>query len=284
MMYVHMHYRLGFPVFVASVPFRHHTAPQLLYLDADYSSMDPASFKEKEKEYVKITLHVSNESENLSKMESCLAVHTLQQVDAWSRQRDSQNIFAMVREHDDDKQKSGEGSECAPEYRVCSLAQAWELLDDLTDPLDIIYCVKDVHGSFQLGRETEKSTEQDDEVGYTPGWGVRNVLAFLAHALEKRDQKTDAERIVRVLCVQYKRPPRRNQDTSGAQLCFPLLTVAIPSQCLVPADDSSSSDMPKVVGWQANERGKPGPRVLDAAIVMDTRRIMEQVHNDELPL
>lgn len=34
--------------------------------------------------------------------------------------------------------------------------------------------------------------------------------------------------------------------------------------------------MPRVVGWQANERGKPGPRVLDAAIVMDTRRVMEQ--------
>ena len=34
--------------------------------------------------------------------------------------------------------------------------------------------------------------------------------------------------------------------------------------------------MPRVVGWESNERGKPGPRVADLSAAMDSSRLMEQ--------
>jgi hypothetical protein len=196
-------------------------------------------------------------------------------VQTWSQRSDSQGVFALLLGPEEGQQGGEEG-------RACSLARGWEAVRR-GSAAQVVFCVKDVHGAFQLPAAGAASAGGDvagsNEAGealytYTPGWGVRNVLALLAHSLPPAST-------VRVLCVQSQRPPGQ-----AGQLCYPLLTVHLPAHCLQapddpptpPASSGCSARMPRVVGWQANERGKPGPRVLDAAIVMDTRRIMEQVN------
>mmetsp|Transcript_27634 Transcript_27634/g.46731 ORF Transcript_27634/g.46731 Transcript_27634/m.46731 type:complete len:536 (+) Transcript_27634:202-1809(+) len=266
-------YWLGFPAFVASVPFRHHSSPQLLSFSL-YSTGGPES----EEGYVQVgTSSASCDRTSTSESNSndsddgdsdgdrpLLSTRCLQQVHAWSQEEASQAVFAVL----------VSTSPQTEEYKVCSLEEAWKALEQETgapSKPEVVFCVKDVHGAFQLATKAGEEGGEAEAV-YTPGWGVRNVLACLAHSLP--GASCGIERVVRVLCVQSAAPPSaKPRGGQQGRACFPLLTVVLPAGCL---GKSSGGDMPRVVGWQANERGKPGPRVLDAAIIMDTRRVMEQ--------
>jgi hypothetical protein len=241
--------RLGFPTFVAAIPYRHHSPPQLLNFFPNSGSGTGGN----DDEYVQVA-----DSDNTDC--SFPSSVCLQQVHAWSQASHSQVVFAIVNQDGNSK--------------VCSLADSWALLKQSDVAVDVVFCVKDVHGAFLLNKEAGET-----EATYTPGWGVRNVLAFLAHCLPNTVSSSD--RVVKILCIQSHAVPSATPGGgSQGRLCFPLLTVTLPADCLGPT--ASSGEMPRVVGWQANERGKPGPRVLDAAIVMDTRRIMEQVSARQL--
>lgn len=267
-------YWLGFPAFVAAIPFRHHISPQLLAF-----SLHAAGGPEQEEGYVQVgtssasggrtSTSDSNGSDDggsdgvVDVDRPMLSTKCLQEVHAWSQGEHSQAVFAVL----------VSTSPTPEEPRVCSLAEAWSALReaDESSKTEVVFCVKDVHGASQLATKAAEEGGEAEAV-YTPGWGVRNVLAFLAHSLPGASE--GSERVVRVLCVQGQTPPStKPRGGQQGRACFPLLTVVLPAGCL---GKSTGGDMPRVVGWQANERGKPGPRVLDAAIIMDTRRVMEQ--------
>jgi hypothetical protein len=256
-------FRLGFPAFVANIPYRHYSPTEILRINRTIGTDPIVSSKHSrdENDYVDVNF---TESDGLAfsftTNSSCLSTKTLEDVYQWCENSISQSVFALLK-------VAGQRH-----HRVCSLAEAWDQRG-----VEIIYCVKDVHGMFSSITE------------YTPGWGTRNLLAFLAHSgVGQIVDDNGGGRIVQVLCVQGSPPPHTSPSSTTSSfnigsLYFPLLTILLPTGCLDSqkddnSDNKSNNSLPKVMGWQPNERGKPGPRVLDAAIVMDTKRIMEQVY------
>jgi len=169
--------------------------------------------------------------------ESDIEVANLSSGERMSRQ---EFVFAMVR-----------GSDGA--YMQHSLGEAWE---KRATP-DVIF----VYSGPGTGTVP---TEGISECSSPCPWGLRNVLAMLA--VGGAGCEAIGGRVVQIVVLQYA------GKMSGTD---PLLSILLPEGCF--GDVSSvTTPLPRVVGWQPNDRGKPGPRVTDTSSVHDTKKIMSQ--------
>ncbi|CAM9198000.1 unnamed protein product, partial [Ectocarpus fasciculatus] len=104
-----------------------------------------------------------------------------------------------------------------------------------------------------------------------PGWVVRNVLALLSVRGLAPNGHSD------VLCLRGSH--MQDGDAAGKYIYSELFKLyakdqASPTAFEFKTDVAFSS--PTVVGWEPNDRGKPGPRVSDLGAVMNSEKLMEQ--------
>lgn len=111
------------------------------------------------------------------------------------------------------------------------------------------------------------------------GWAARNVLALLT--------MTQAQGLecVRILAMRAAAP---GVDAVGLddEECLSrcrdkslLFSVALPTSaqfCGITDPATNVFPLPRVVGWETNERGKPGPRQADLSLAMNGERRMAQ--------
>lgn len=113
-----------------------------------------------------------------------------------------------------------------------------------------------------------------------PGWPLRNYLALLT-ALPKH--KIDASS---VKILSFRDPLHHvapDIETAAASLSLAGSSSASPvgmTRSLIfeverPTADSSSQETVKVAGWEANARGKMGPRIMELAGLLDPIRLAE---------
>ncbi|XP_052284162.1 ubiquitin-like modifier-activating enzyme ATG7 isoform X2 [Dreissena polymorpha] len=101
-----------------------------------------------------------------------------------------------------------------------------------------------------------------------PGWPLRNYLALILHHWGSKLPCVD------VVCFRY-RSKAGTHDASHSLV----LQVNIS-----PMEDSDTSDLPKVVGWEKNERGKLGPRFVNLIDSLDPTRLAESAVDLNLKL
>lgn len=97
-----------------------------------------------------------------------------------------------------------------------------------------------------------------------PGWPLRNLLALASFHL-------DAKRTVKVICL-------RENKVAGLQSADHSLYLQIELEPL------SKTEMPKVVGWERNTKGKLKSKFVDLSASMDPARISESSVNLNLKL
>ncbi|XP_065175766.1 ubiquitin-like modifier-activating enzyme ATG7 [Sycon ciliatum] len=102
-----------------------------------------------------------------------------------------------------------------------------------------------------------------------PGWPMRNLLAL---ALAKwRDTVT----VLRVVC--FRDRTREGKRETSHSLVINLKLAKLDQ-------DSTATECPKVVGWEKNERGKLGPRMVNLSTSMDPARLAESAVDLNLKL
>jgi len=103
-----------------------------------------------------------------------------------------------------------------------------------------------------------------------PGWPLRNLLTL--YALHFATVRPDVD----VICWRdWRRDGKRDVGKSL------LLRLTVPP---LLKGEGGSFPMPPVVGWEKNERGKMGPRVVNLADSLDPRRVADQAVDLNLKL
>lgn len=98
-----------------------------------------------------------------------------------------------------------------------------------------------------------------------PGWPLRNLLALMAY--HYRDLLPGMS----VLC--WRDGTRDGQRSVGRSLLFTIKSAVF-----------DADGPPRCVGWEKNERGKMGPRVVNLSAMMDPKRLAESAVDLNLKL
>ena len=97
-----------------------------------------------------------------------------------------------------------------------------------------------------------------------PGWPLRNLLALIAY------HHKDLLPGLSVLC--WRDGTRDGRRFVSKSLLFTIKSAAF------------DTDQPKCVGWEKNERGKMGPRVVNLSAMMDAKKLAESAVDLNLKL
>jgi ubiquitin-like modifier-activating enzyme ATG7 len=178
-------------------------------------------------------------------------------------------------------------------WALCSVRDVWATRNS---PDSFIVILDSVH-------PTISSTPADDSTAsYT--WPMRNLLALLA--MHHDPSSPTSPRVIAMRGVLVKRliGAHLNANTSGDRaglfasvgdgrlveedqslLLQPNLVGAfdqsIIANCSTGPGDSAgapSANLPRVVGWEPNERGKMAPKVANLSAMLDSRRLMVRLH------
>ncbi len=101
-----------------------------------------------------------------------------------------------------------------------------------------------------------------------PGWSLRNLLALIAH--HHKDQLTNLS----VLC--WRDGVRDGQRRVGNSLLIKIKDVVFSGE--------TGEENPKCLGWEKNERGKLGARMVNLSNSMDPERLAESAVDLNLKL
>lgn len=173
----------------------------------------------------------------------------------------------------------------AGSWQVTTLADSWDRLLAETNSSDLFVVVAD--------------TASDDVSSF--GWQLRNVLALLGTHMRPATtvsiialRGSVAKRMYSCECDKVAGLVAELPDEALVRADRSVLLKVVwpdsPSAYRYGSGSSSSSGtseeseegretlpLPRVVGWESNERGKPGPRVADLSAMMDSQQLMEQV-------
>ena len=93
-----------------------------------------------------------------------------------------------------------------------------------------------------------------------PGWPLRNILALICH------QKKELLSGLPVVC--WRDITRDGQRKVGHSLLLKIKDYAVDLA-------EETTEPPKCLGWEKNDRGKMGPRLVNLAATMDPERLAE---------
>lgn len=102
-----------------------------------------------------------------------------------------------------------------------------------------------------------------------PGWPLRNLLALIAYHYK------DLLPSLSILC--WRDGVRDGQRRTGHSL-------VIRPKDFVYVGENASDNIPKCLGWEKNERGKLGPRLVNLSNSMDPQRLAESAVDLNLKL
>lgn len=102
-----------------------------------------------------------------------------------------------------------------------------------------------------------------------PGWPLRNLLALIAH------QYKDRLAGLTILC--WRDGMRDGQRRTGHSLIIKVNDVILPEEIYTETS-------PKCLGWEKNERGKLGARMVNLSNSMDPERLAESAVDLNLKL
>ena len=100
-----------------------------------------------------------------------------------------------------------------------------------------------------------------------PGWPLRNLLALLAHHHK--------EHLVGLSILCWRDGVRDGQRRVGSSLLIEIKDVIYPTE---------SDSIPKCLGWEKNERGKLGARMVNLSNSMNPERLAESAVDLNLKL
>ena len=143
----------------------------------------------------------------------------------------------------------------------------------LRDGGDAVWFIDDASG------ECEKITDEETNRrtvavldpcanGSHPGWALRNVLTWLAI---RHPSESPSETPVRVLSVRKL----------AGRVCA---KSSIVFTCVPPVVTESDLSNPRGVGWEVNDKGRSGPRLVDLGTSMDPTRLASQAVDLNLKL
>lgn len=106
------------------------------------------------------------------------------------------------------------------------------------------------------------------------GWPLRNLVAHLAF---------HGDLSGRTVSILSYRPASLGRDTSSCRSSL-VLEVTIPTKEDYGYQGDDESTVLKVVGWELNQRGKPGPRSVNLAPLLDHKHLAVEAANLNLQL
>ena len=145
----------------------------------------------------------------------------------------------------------------------------------LRDGGDAVWFIDDASGECQkiTDEETNRRTVAVLDPcanGSHPGWALRNVLTWLAIRRLKSPPSFESSH-VRVLSVRKL----------AGRVC-PKSSIVF--ECVPPVVTESDLSNPRGVGWEVNEKGRSGPRLVDLGTSMDPTRLASQAVDLNLKL
>ena len=143
----------------------------------------------------------------------------------------------------------------------------------LRDGGDAVWFIDDASGECQkiTDEETNRRTVAVLDPcanGSHPGWALRNVLTWLAI---RHPSESPSETPVRVLSVRKL----------AGRVC-PKSSIVF--ECVPPVVTESDLLNPRGVGWEVNDKGRSGPRLVDLGTSMDPTRLASQAVDLNLKL